>query len=152
MNTPVPPARYPTHRGPAAISRHGVGLSDRFALGSREVTALLFARGGIVSSDAIRKWCRKFGPQDAKQSGRRRSPPGDKGHLEEAFLPIHGARHSLGRAGDQDGKILDMLGQRRRDKTAAKTFFRKLLQDFTSGPRVLITDKRRCRLGVRCCR
>jgi putative transposase len=36
---------------------------------------------------------------------------------------------------------VDILVQRRRDKTAAKTFFRKLLKDLTYVPRVIITDK-----------
>jgi putative transposase len=47
----------------------------------------------------------------------------------------------LWRAVDQDGNILDILVQRRRDKAAAKKFFRKLLKDLTYVPRVIITDK-----------
>jgi putative transposase len=57
------------------------------------------------------------------------------------FLTINGARHYLWRAVDQDGHILDILVQRRRDKTAAKRFFRKLLKGLTYVPRVLITDQ-----------
>jgi putative transposase len=44
---------------------------------------------------------------------------------------------------DQEGAVLDILVQRRRDKTAAKKFFRKLLKDLTYVPRVIITDKLR---------
>ena len=50
--------------------------------------------------------------------------------MDEVLLTIHGTRHDLGRAVDQDGTVLDMLGQRRRPKIAAKTFFRKLLKGF----------------------
>jgi putative transposase len=50
-------------------------------------------------------------------------------------------RHYLWRAVDQDGNVLDILVQRRRDKHAAKKFFRKLLKGLTYIPRVLITDK-----------
>ena len=42
---------------------------------------------------------------------------------------------------DQEGNILNILVQRRRDKHAAKKFFRKLLKGLTYVPRVLITDK-----------
>jgi putative transposase len=42
---------------------------------------------------------------------------------------------------DQDGNVLAILGQRRRDKKAAKRFFRKLLKGLTHVPRVLITDQ-----------
>ena len=59
---------------------------------------------------------------------RRRPRPGDKWHLDEVFLTINGERHYLWRAVDQEGHVLDILVQRRRDKQAAKKFFRKLLK------------------------
>jgi putative transposase len=57
------------------------------------------------------------------------------------FLTIKGAYHYLGRAVDQDGTVLDILVQRRRDKQAAKKFFRKLLKGLTYVPRVIVTDR-----------
>ena len=46
-----------------------------------------------------------------------------------------------GRAVDQDGVVLDVLVQRRRDAVAAKKFFRKLLKGLRYVPRVIVTDK-----------
>ena len=57
------------------------------------------------------------------------------------FLTIQGERHYLWRAVNQDGHILDILGQRRHDKTAAKKFFRKLLKGCRYVPRVIVTDQ-----------
>jgi putative transposase len=94
-----------------------------------------------VTYETIRKWCLKFGQTDANQLRRRRPKPGDKWHLDEVCLTISGERHDLWRAVDQDGHMLDILVQRRRDKQAAKKFFRKLLKGLTYVPRVLITDK-----------
>jgi putative transposase len=94
-----------------------------------------------VTYETIRKWCLKFGQTDANQLRRRRPKPGDKWHLDEVCLTISGERHDLWRAVDQDGHVLDILVQRRRDKQAAKKFFRKLLKGLTYVPRVLITDK-----------
>ena len=75
---------------------------------------------------------------------RRKSPrPGDQWHLDEVFLRINGRFHYLWRAVDQEGDVLDILVQRRRDKKAAKKFFRKLLKGFRYVPRVMITDKLR---------
>jgi putative transposase len=85
--------------------------------------------------------CRKFGQQYANQLRRRRPRPGDKWHLDEVDLTIKGARHYLWRAVDQDGHVLNILVQRRRDKRAAKKFFRKLLKELTYVPRVIVTDK-----------
>ena len=141
MHTSTPSTPYKHHRFPAEIICHGVWLYFRFCLSYRDVEELLFARGIIVTYEAIRKWCRKFGQAYANQLRRRRPRPGDKWHLDEVFLTIHGARHYLWRAVDQDGNILDILVQSRRNKKAAKKFFRKLLKGLTYVPRVIITDK-----------
>jgi putative transposase len=42
---------------------------------------------------------------------------------------------------DQDGDVLDILVQNRRDRKAAKKFFRKLLKGLQYVPRLIITDK-----------
>ncbi len=56
-------------------------------------------------------------------------------------LKIKGEQHYLWRAVDQDGNVLDILVQRRRDKQAAKKFFRRLLKGLSYVPRVIVTDK-----------
>jgi putative transposase len=133
--------RAKNHRFPVEIISHGVWLYFRFCLSYRDVEELLFAWGIIVTYEAIRKWCRKFGQPYANQLRCRRPQSGDKWHLDEVFLSIRGERHDLWRAVDQDGNGLDILVQRRRDKHAAKKFFRKRLKSLTYVPRVLITDK-----------
>jgi putative transposase len=140
MNTPATDC-YKNHRFPAEIISHGVWLHYRFCLSYLDVEELLFVRGVIVSCEAIRKWCRKFGQHYANQLRHRRPRPGDQWHVDEVFLTINGDRHYLWWAVDQDGHVLDILVQRRRDKKAAKKFFRKLLKGLTYAPRVIITDK-----------
>jgi putative transposase len=138
-----PPAinRYKHHCFPTEIISHSVWLYYRFCLSYRDVEELLFVRGIAVTYEAIRKWCRKFGQQYANQLRCRRPRSGDIWHLDEVFLTINGRRHYPWRAVDQDGNILDILVQRRRDKAAAKTFFRKLLKGLRYIPRVIVTDK-----------
>jgi putative transposase len=139
MKTSTP--TYKNHRFPPEIISHAVWLYFRFCLSYRDVEELLFMRGVVVTYEAIRKWCRKFGQSSANQLRRRRPQPGDKWHLDEVFLSISGKRHYLWRAVDQDGHILDILVQRRRDKAAAKKFFRKRLKGCRYAPRVIITDQ-----------
>jgi putative transposase len=141
MNTPVTTNPYTRHRFPAEIISHCVWLYFRFCLSYRDVEELMLVRGVIVSYEAIRKWCRKFGQVYANQLRRWRPRPGDKWHLDEVFLAIHGERHYLWRAVDQEGNVLDILVQRRRDKRAAKKFFRKLLKGCRYVPRVIVTDQ-----------
>ena len=57
------------------------------------------------------------------------------------MLTIKGKHHYLWRAVDQDGHVLDIFMQSRRNRQAAKRFFRKLLTGLRYAPRVLITDK-----------
>jgi putative transposase len=141
MTPPANAERYKNHRFPVAIIRHGVWLSYRFTRSYRDGQDLLFERGITVSYEAIRQWCRKCGQAYANQLRRRRPRPGDKGHLDEVVLTMHGERYSLGRAVDQDDNVLDILGQSRRNTQAAKKFFRKLLKGGQDAPRVLITDQ-----------
>ena len=75
---------------------------------------------------------------------RRRAPcRGNKWHLDEVVITIAGTKHWLWRAVDQEGFVLDVLVQSRRDKKAAKRLLRKLLKRQLRAPRVLITDKLR---------
>jgi putative transposase len=67
-------------------------------------------------------------PSVWNQLRHRRPKPGDKWHLDEVFLTINRERYYLWRAVDQDGHVLDILVQRRRDAHAAKKFFLKLLK------------------------
>ena len=57
------------------------------------------------------------------------------------FIRIRGKLHYLWRAVDQDGHVLDILVQSRRNTKAAERFFRKLLKGLQYAPRVVVTDK-----------
>ena len=137
-------ATAPSYRGfrfPQEIIAHAVWLYHRFSLSFRDVEELLFARGIIVTYETVRQWCRKFGQAYANQLRRLRPRPGDKWHLDEVFLKIKGKPHYLWRAVDQQGNVLDILVQNRRNAKAAKKFFLKLLKGCEYVPRVIITDK-----------
>jgi len=141
MNTPPPTNPYKRHRFPAEIISHCVWLYFRFCLSYRDVEELMAERGITLTYEAVRYWCRTFGQAYANQLRRRRPRPGDKWHLDEVFLTIKGEHYYLWRAVDQDGHVLDILVQSRRNKQAAKKFFRKLLKGLTYVPWVIITDQ-----------
>jgi len=61
--------------------------------------------------------------------------------MDEVFIRVNGRTHYLWRAVDQEGEVLDILVQSRRDRKAAKRFFRKLLKGLQYVPRVIFTDK-----------
>ncbi|MFE7332568.1 IS6 family transposase [Streptomyces sp. NPDC057565] len=134
---------YKGHRYPVEVISHCVWLYFRFPLSFREVEELALQRGVIVSHETVRRWCRKFGQAYANALRRRRPRPGDKWHLDEVFIKINGELKYLWRAVDQDGNVLDILVQSRRDKAAARRFFRRLMTKTRAVPRVIVTDKLR---------
>ncbi|MBT2401528.1 IS6 family transposase [Streptomyces sp. ISL-100] len=138
----VPPS-YKGYRYPVEIISHAVWLCFRFPLSFREVEELLFERGVLVSYETVRRWCAKFGQAYANRLRRRRPRPGDKWHMDEVFIKINGQIHYLWRAVDQDGNVLDILVQPKRNTKAAVRFFRRLLKDLEYVPRVIVTDKLR---------
>ena len=64
--------------------------THRFCLSFRDVEDLLARRGVDVTYEAIRKWCRRFGPEYAGRLRRRRGRLGDTWHLDEVFVTIQG--------------------------------------------------------------
>jgi putative transposase len=136
----VPDPHY-RHRFPAELIMHAVWLYHVFSLSFRDVELILAERGVVVSYESIRRWCLKFGASVANKLRRRRPQPGDNWHLDEVFIRIQGELRYLWRAVDQNGVVLDILVQTRRDSGAAKRFFKRLLNGLRYEPRVVITDK-----------
>ena len=58
-------------------------------------------------------------------------------------MKIQGKQHYLWRAVDQDGEVVDVYLQKRRDARAAKRFFKRLLRVHKGEPRKIVTDKLR---------
>ena len=134
------PPRYRGYRFPPEIISHAVWLYHRFGLSFRDVEDLLAERGVTVTYEAIRQWCRTFGLDYARGLRRRRGRIGDTWYLDEVFVKIQGRLQYLWRAVDEDGDVIDILVQSRRNRRAAIRFFRKLLKRQGREPRRLITD------------
>ena len=79
-------------------------------------------------------------PSNKKNAG---GSLGETWYLDEVFIKINGVQHYLLRAVDQDGDELDVLVQQRRNKKAAKRFFKKLLKGQQVKPLKIVTDKLR---------
>ena len=135
--------QYKRHRFPSEIIQYAVWLYYRFNLSHRDIEDLLSERGIDVSYESIRLWCNKFGPHYAKRLKRRHQGYGDTFFIDEVFVRIQGQQQYLWRAVDQDGEVVDVFLQARRDGKAAKRFFKRLLKNHTDEPRKIVTDKLR---------
>jgi putative transposase len=134
---------YKRHRFPSEIIQYAVWLYHRFNLSQRDIEDLLAERGIVVSYESIRLWYNKFGPQYARRLKRRHQGYGDTFFIDEVFVKIDGKQHYLWRAVDQDGEIVDVFLQARRNANAAKRFFKRLLKSHGTEPRKIVTDKLR---------
>ena len=134
---------YKQYRYPVEIIQYSVWLYYRFNLSQRDIEDLLAERGIIVSYESIRLWCNKFGPKYVTRLKRFHQGYGDTFFIDEVFVKIGGKQHYLWRAVDQDGEVIDVFLQKRRDSAAAKRFFKRLLKKHQSEPRKIVTDKLR---------
>ena len=134
---------YKRHRFPSDIISYAVWLYYRFNLSQRDIEDLLAERGISVSYETIRLWCNKFGSKYANRLKRKHRGYGDTFFIDEVFIRIDGKQHYLWRAVDQDGEIVDVFLQKRRDGAAAKRFFNRLLKKHKDESRKIVTDKLR---------
>jgi len=129
------------HRFPPDIISYAVWLYYRFNLSHRDIADLLAERGITVSREAIRLRCIKFGALYARRLRRRHQGYGDTFFIDEVFVKLNGKQYYLWRAVDQDGEVVDVFLQARRDGAAAKRFFKRLLRIHGGEPRKIVTDK-----------
>ena len=134
---------YKRHRFPPDIISYAVWLYYRFNLSHRDIEDLLAERGITVSREAIRLWCIKFGVIYSRRLQRKHRGFGDTFYIDEVFVKINGQQHYLWRAVDQDGEVVDVYLQKKRDGAAAKRFFKRLLRSHGTEPRKIVTDKLR---------
>ena len=76
-----------------------------------------------------------------KRLRRRHQGYDDTFFMDEVFLKIQGKQHYLWRAVGQDGELVDVFLQNRRDGKAPKRFFKRLLKHHQGEPRKVVTDK-----------
>ncbi len=134
------PLSFKRHRFPAEVIRHAVWLYFRFSLSFRDVEELMAQRGIDVSYETIRCWTIKFGPLIARRLKKRRVPPTGRWHLDEMVCKIGGRRMYLWRAVDDEGEVLDVIVQRRRDTEAALNLIKRLLRKQPVEPETITTD------------
>ncbi|WP_353072150.1 IS6 family transposase [Tunturiibacter gelidiferens] len=136
-------SRYRRHRFPIEVVEQCVWLYFCFAINYRNIEEMMAKRGVPVTYETVREWYHKFGSAYAARLKKKRARFGARWHLDEVFIKMNGIQHYLWRAVDQNGAVIDILVQPRRDRWAALRFFRKLLHTAARAPRVIITDKLR---------
>jgi transposase-like protein len=134
------PVSFKRHRFPPDVIRLAVWLYFRFTLSLRDVEEMPAQRGVEASYETIRCWTLKFGRAFAQNLRRCRPRPTGRWHLDKMVVKIRGQRMWLWRAIDDEGEVLDMLVQKRRNTGAALRLLRKLLKRNGIHPERFTTD------------
>lgn len=131
---------YKRHRYLPAVIQQAVWLYFRFTLSLRDVDEMMVHCGVDVSYETVPAWTVIFGPKIAANLRRRKLPPSPRWHFDELVSTIAGERVWIWRAVDDDGEVMDMVVQERRDASAALRLLRRLLKNQNVEPQRIVTD------------
>ncbi len=134
------PLSFKHHRFPAEVIRHAVCLKFHFNLSLRDVEELMAQRGIDVSYETIPCWTIKFGPLIARRLKKQRVAPTGRWHLDEMVCKIGVRRMYLWRAVDDEGEVLDVIVQRRRDTEATLKLLKRFLRNQPVETESITTD------------
>jgi transposase-like protein len=132
---------YSRHRFHPNIIRRAIWLYFPFNLSFRDVEELMMERGVDVIYKTIRRWIEKFGSTYAKRIKSKSESPSPVWHLDEVYTKINGKMVYLWRAVDDEGTVLDVVVQNRRNTKAATRLLRKLLRNQGIKPSRIVTDR-----------
>lgn len=132
---------YSRHRFPPDVIKRAVWLYFRFNLSFRDVEELMAERGVDVSYETLNKWVHKFGRLYAKRIKAKLERSSRVWHLDEIYTKMNGKMVYIWRAVDDEGTVLDVVVQSRKNTKAAKRLLRKLMRNQGVMPERIVTDK-----------
>ena len=99
-------------------------------------------RGVEVDHTTIMRWVYQYSPEIEKKVRRYLRPTNDSWRVDETYIKVKGEYKYLYRAVDSDGNTIDFMLSAKRDRKAAKRFFKKALgSNHNQTPRVITVDK-----------
>src|SRR5690606_16197741 len=128
------------HWFPKDVILQTVYFKLRFTLSYRDVEELLSFRGIKVDHATIQRWVYKFSPLIEKEFRKRKKPVGKSWRLDETYIKVKGEWHYLYRAVDKEGKTIDFLLTKRRQRMSAQSFLIKAI-GYNGKPTLINIDK-----------
>jgi transposase-like protein len=114
----------------------------RYALSYRDLKEIAAERGLSVERSTIMRWVHEYSPELEKRIKPHLKMSCSSTRIDETYVKIKGIWHYLYRAVDKDGQTLDWMLSVKRNKKAAKRFFRKMLGNpHVPTPTVMNVDK-----------
>src|ERR671914_1071285 len=129
-------------RFPAEVILWAVRWYLSFPISYRDLERMLADRGVEVDHVTLYRWVQRFAPELEQRVRRHLRPCRGPWHVDETFVRVGGGWRYLYRAVDGTGQTIDFLLSAKRDKRAAKRFFRQALaRGNTRHLRTVVTDR-----------
>jgi transposase, IS6 family len=129
-------------RFPAEVILWAVRWYLQFPISYRDLERMLADRGVEVDHTTMYRWVQRFAPELEKRMRRHLRPCRGPWHVDETYIRVSGQWRYLYRAVDGTGQTIDFLLSAKRDKKAAKRFFKRALgRKHTRNPREVVTDR-----------
>jgi transposase-like protein len=114
----------------------------KYPLSYRNLEEMMAERGIKVDHSTIMRWVHQYSPEIEKKIRRHLRPTNDSWRVDETYIKVKGEWKYLYRAVDSDGDTIDFMLSTKRDRKAAKRFFKKaLVSNHNQIPRVITVDK-----------
>jgi putative transposase len=128
------------HCFPKEIILQAVYFKLRFSLSYLDVEEILQIRGVSVDHATIQRWVFKFTPIMEQEFRRRKKPVGKRWRMDETYIKVKGQWRYLYRALDKEGKTVDFLLTKRRQRMSAQSFLIKAIKN-NGVPEIINIDK-----------
>ena len=120
----------------------GVRWYGQFPVSYRDLVIMAEERGLFVAHTSIMRWVHEYAPKLEKKVKKYLKRSDDSHHIDETYIKIKGQWNYLYRAIDSNGNTLDWMLSVKRNKKAAKKFFKRILNNqHCCKPRVINVDK-----------
>jgi transposase-like protein len=114
----------------------------RYSLSYRDLEEIMMERGLEIDHSTLNRWVLKYSPELDKRIRRYLKPAKGSYRFDETYIKIKGKWMFLYRAVDPHGQTIDFMLSAKRDRHAAKRFFRKMMQsDHAAPPYAMTVDK-----------
>ena len=114
----------------------------KYPLSYRNLKEMMIERGVKVDHTTIMRWVHQYSPEIEKKIRRHLRPTNDSWRVDETYIKVKGKWKYFYRAVDSNGETIDFMLSAKRNRTAAKRFFKKALSSYHNQiPKVITVDK-----------